>query len=95
MERTYVRCYGFFVASGVSRIIISEGKDGANSRSLLRILRGIRREPDHFFGRGKMERTHVRCYGFFVASGVSRIIFSEGEDGANSRSLLRIYLRHN
>jgi hypothetical protein len=49
MERTYVRCYGC-VASSVSSIIISEGEDGANLRSLLRILRGIRREPDHYFG---------------------------------------------
>jgi hypothetical protein len=26
-----------------------------------------------------MERADARCYGFFVASGVSRIVFSEGE----------------
>ena len=67
MERTYVRCYGFFVASGVSRIIISEGKDGANSRSLLRILRGIRREPDHFFGRGRWSELTFAATDIFTA----------------------------
>jgi hypothetical protein len=37
---------------------------------------------------GKMERTHVRCYGL-VASGVSRIILKKDFVRANSRSLLR------
>jgi len=36
------------------------------------LICGIEHQLDHYFGWGKMERTHVRCYGFFVASGVSR-----------------------
>jgi len=66
MERIHIRCYGCFVAFGVSRLISHSGGG---------------REAWRRSGRKNMEPAHAGCYGHLghlVASGVSRIYYFSG-----------------